>query len=81
MCTLVDRLLAAESFEQLQQEQEEEECLLLEPSQAANPPFSFEYPAPTEGKPRFRINPSFTKAIYPVLFYAFTFTRRSCLEP
>ena len=53
MCTLVDRPLVTEGYEQLQPEQEEEECLLLDPSQAANPPFSFEYPAPAEGKPWF----------------------------
>ena len=82
MCTLVDRPLAAESYEQLQQEQEEEECLLLDSSCAANLSFPFEPLAPIEGKPRFRINSSFSKSSQFMLFYlSCAFTYRSCLEP
>ena len=82
MCTIVERSLVTEGYEQLQQEQEEEECLLLDPSQAANPPFSFEYPAPVEGNPRFRINPRFSKCNeFPLFYLTCAFTFRSCLEP
>ena len=80
---LVDCPLAAGSYEPLPQEQEEEEeNLLLDPSQAAAPPFSFEYPAPVEGKPWFCINPSLQIAIsFCCSILACAFTYRSCLEP
>ena len=79
---LVDRPLAAKSYELLQREQEEEECLLLDSSRAASPLFPFEFPAPVESKPRFHINPSFSNCSQFMLFIlACAFTYRSCLEP
>ena len=64
MYTLVDRPLAAESYEQLHQEQEEEKHVLLDPPQDLNAPYQFESPATVEGKPRFRINSQFYKSTY-----------------
>ena len=48
----VERPLAAGVFE-LQQQEEEEECVLLNPSLTEDPPLSADRQTAVEGKPRF----------------------------